>query len=167
VQALYARACAARSTFQEAPQRWWQRRRTPAADKAELARLIALEARLSLEEVAHFRAGVAATHSCALAASAAARQHAMDAVDAVVGTPLAVPAHVQSTLFQRCPPGPGQARASLLCVRVCLAVPKLGFQLAVGEEWLALTPRVPSCPFSSLEAAVRDVSLTLHSSGAP
>ena len=38
-----------------------------AADKAERAELVTLEGSLTLEEIAHFRAGVAAVHSGLLA----------------------------------------------------------------------------------------------------
>jgi len=91
----------------------------------------------------------------------------MDAVDAVIGTPGAVPAQVESMLFQRCSGRLQTAGASPIAVRMSVACPKLGVQLNVGEEWMALTPRVPLSPFHTLEAAVRDVSVSLHPSGAP
>lgn len=138
-----------------------------AADKADDMALAALEARLSLEEIAHFRAAVAAQHSRHLSADRCVLQHAMDAVDAVVGTPLAVPKQVQSMLFQQCLRQPRQQHAaqSSISVAVSVMVPKLGFQLAVGEEWMALTPRVPCFPFSTLEAAIRGVKLDLQPTG--
>jgi hypothetical protein len=43
--------------------------------------------------------------------------------------------------------------------------PKAGLQLSTGEEWMALTPRVPGSPFHVLEAAVRDVRLNLPAAG--
>ena len=43
--------------------------------------------------------------------------------------------------------------------------PKVGLQLSTGEEWMALTPRVPGSPFHILEAAVREVRLDLPSAG--
>lgn len=134
-------------------------------DRAELA---ALEAGLTLEEVAHFRAGVAALHSRHLAACPAVLQHAMDAINVVIGTPGRLPEPVLAMLFQRgggSSPEQAQRRAGLLRARVSVACPKLGLQLRVGDEWMALTPRVPSAPFCSLEAAIRSVSLTLPASG--
>ena len=92
-------------------------------------------------------------------------QHAMDAVDAVVGTPAAVPQPVEAMLFQRCTQGQEGSRKSPVAVRMRVACPKLGLQLAVGEEWMALTPRVPVSPFHTLEAAIRDVSITLQPTG--
>lgn len=92
-------------------------------------------------------------------------QHAMDAVDAVVGTPAAVPKPVEAMLFQRCTQGQKEPRKSPVAVRMRVACPKLGLQLAVGEEWMALTPRVPLSPFHTLEAAIRDVSITLQPTG--
>lgn len=94
-------------------------------------------------------------------------QHAMDAVDAVIGTPGAVPAQVESMLFQRCSGRLRADGASPIAVRMSVACPKLGVQLNVGKEWMALTPRVPLSPFHTLEAAIRDVSVSLHPSGAP
>ena len=73
-QALYARMSASLGSFHEPSRRWWQQRRVSAASKAERAELAALEARLSLEEVAHFRAGVAAVHSRLLAGNYAVLQ---------------------------------------------------------------------------------------------
>ncbi len=90
----------------------------------------------------------------------------MDAVDAVVGTPATVPKPVEAMLFQRCTRGLENAKASPVTVRMRVACPKLGLQLAVGEEWMALTPRVPESPFHTLEAAIRDVSITLQPTGA-
>ena len=58
VQALYARSAARFASFHEPRLGWWHRRRVPKADKADISELAALEARLSLEEIAHFRAGV-------------------------------------------------------------------------------------------------------------
>ena len=133
-------------------------------DRAELA---ALEADLSLEAVAHFRAGVAAQHSRHLAECPAVLQHAMDAINVVIGTPGRLPEPVMAMLFQHGSGSSehGQPRAGLLRACVSVACPKLGLQLLVGDEWMALTPRVPSAPFCSLEAAFRSVSLTLPSSG--
>ena len=73
-QALYAKASAGLGSFHEPSRRWWQQRRVAAASKAERAELAALEAGLSLEEVAHFRAGVAAVHSRLLAPNHAVLQ---------------------------------------------------------------------------------------------
>ena len=57
-QALYARAAARFASFHEPRLGWWHRRKVPKADKADISELAALEARLSLEEIAHFRAGL-------------------------------------------------------------------------------------------------------------
>lgn len=67
-------ASASLGTFHEPSRRWWQPRRVAAANKKERAELAELEGRLSLEEVAHFRAGVAAIHSSHLAPSYAILQ---------------------------------------------------------------------------------------------
>ena len=56
-QALYARKAARFPSFHEPQLGWWRRRRVPKADKADEGELAALEHRLSLEEIAHFRAG--------------------------------------------------------------------------------------------------------------
>ena len=58
MQALYARSAARFASFHEPRLGWWRRRQVPKADKADISELAALEARLSLEEIAHFRAGV-------------------------------------------------------------------------------------------------------------
>ena len=58
MQALYARSAARFASFHEPRLGWWHRRKVPKADKADISELAALEARLSLEEIAHFRAGV-------------------------------------------------------------------------------------------------------------
>lgn len=58
MQALYARSAARVPSFHEPQLGWWRRRKVPKADKADISELAALEARLSLEEIAHFRAGV-------------------------------------------------------------------------------------------------------------
>lgn len=68
---------------------WWNW--VPAADANDKAALQRLENRLSMEEIAHFRAFVAAQSSKLLIKSETHLQHAVDAVDAVVanlGTPL-------------------------------------------------------------------------------
>ena len=57
LQALYARRAARYPSFHEPRQGWLRRRKVPKADKADDGELAALEDRLSLEEVAHFRAG--------------------------------------------------------------------------------------------------------------
>lgn len=54
------------------------------ADSNDKAALQRLEDRLSMEEIAHFRAFVAARSSTILAKSELHLQHAVDAVDAVV-----------------------------------------------------------------------------------
>ena len=46
-----------------------------------------------------------------------------------------------------------------------ISCPKVGLQLLTGEEWMALTPRVPGSPFHILEAGVRDVQLNLPAAG--
>ena len=52
-------------------------------------------------------------------------------------------------------------------LEMCLHIscPKVGLQLLTGEEWMALTPRVPGSPFHILEAGVRDVQLNLPAAG--
>ena len=54
-------------------------------------------------------------------------------------------------------------------LEMCLHIscPKVGLQLLTGEEWMALTPRVPGSPFHILEAGVRDVQLNLPAAGLP
>ena len=54
-------------------------------------------------------------------------------------------------------------------LETCLHIscPKVGLQLLTGEEWMALTPRVPGSPFHILEAGVRDVQLNLPAAGLP
>ena len=54
-------------------------------------------------------------------------------------------------------------------LETCLHIscPKVGLQLLTGEEWMALTPRVPGSPFHILEAGVRDVQLNLPATGLP
>ena len=61
---------------------WW--RWVQAADANDKAALQQLEDRLSMEEIAHFRAFVAAQSSKLLIKSETHLQHAVDAVDAVV-----------------------------------------------------------------------------------
>lgn len=61
---------------------WWAW--SSRADSHDRAALRSLEERLSIEEVAHFRAFVAARSSTLLAASEVHMRHAVDAVDAVV-----------------------------------------------------------------------------------
>lgn len=161
-QALYARLCAGRGSYHEPTRRWWEPRQFGSASRAERAELAALEAALSLEEAAHFRAGVAVQHSRHLGASGAVLQHAMDFVDVVVGTPLALPAPVEGMLFQRGSSGGGRR---LLQASLRADCPKLGAQLCVGEEWAALTPRVPATPFKVLEAAVRHTALAVPPAG--
>ena len=46
-----------------------------------------------------------------------------------------------------------------------ISCPKVGLQLLTGEEWMALTPRVPGSPFHILEAGMRDVQLNLPAAG--
>jgi hypothetical protein len=68
---------------------WWKW--VQAADANDKAALQQLEDRLSMEEIAHFRAFVAAQSSKLLIKSETHLQHAVDAVDAVVanlGQPL-------------------------------------------------------------------------------
>lgn len=89
----------------------------------------------------------------------------MDAVDAVVGTPGAVPQQVEDMLFQRCAQGRAAPGAPPVVVSMSVSCPKLGLQLAVGEEWMALTPRVPLSPFHTLEAAIRNVSFSVKPTG--
>ncbi len=66
LQKLYTKVSANLRTFHDPSRLWWQRR-VAAADKAERAELALLESSLTLEEIAHFRAGVAAVHSRLLA----------------------------------------------------------------------------------------------------
>ena len=64
MQALYARSAARFASFHEPQLGWWHRRKVPKADKADISELAVLEARLSLEEIAHFRAGVCCLLAC-------------------------------------------------------------------------------------------------------
>ncbi len=61
VQALYARAAARYPSFHEPQLGWFNRRKVPKADKVDEGELAALEDRLSLEQIAHFRAGASGT----------------------------------------------------------------------------------------------------------
>ena len=56
-QALYARRAAKYASFHEPRRSWLRRRKVPKADRADEGELAALEDQLSLEEIAHFRAG--------------------------------------------------------------------------------------------------------------
>ncbi len=70
LQALYARSAARFPSFHEPQLGWWSRRKVPKADKADEGELAALEDRLSLEEIAHFRAGKCAGYrSCCMEGS--------------------------------------------------------------------------------------------------
>lgn len=70
------------SMLHECCRSWWTW--SSRADSHDRAALRSLEQRLSIEEIAHFRAFVAARSSTLLAASDIHMQHAVDAVDAVV-----------------------------------------------------------------------------------
>ena len=63
---------------------WWRQAWVRSADAKDKAALQQLESRLSMEQIAHFRAFVAARSSRVLAQSELHLQHAVDAVDAVV-----------------------------------------------------------------------------------
>lgn len=54
--------------FREPDLRWWQRRKVVAADAAALAELSVAEARLTVEQVAHFRCAASYPESARLAA---------------------------------------------------------------------------------------------------
>ncbi len=73
LQALYARRAARYPSFHEPQLGWWRRRRVPKADKADEGELAVLEDRLSLEEIAHFRAGKCP--DCMLCASLTSSGH--------------------------------------------------------------------------------------------
>ncbi|KAL0020504.1 hypothetical protein WJX79_001536 [Trebouxia sp. C0005] len=79
---LYTRTHCRLPTFKNPNRSWWKW--VQAADASDKAALQRLEDRLSMEEIAHFRAFVAAQSSKLLIKSETHLQHAVDAVDAVV-----------------------------------------------------------------------------------
>lgn len=85
-QALYAGKHAASSLFREPGRRWYHLRRVRALDAETQDRLEALEEGLSLEELAHFRLGVAATYNKQLAENSRLLHFMADKIDALVST---------------------------------------------------------------------------------
>jgi len=85
-QSLYAATLVNHRQFAEPGRRWWQTRRVRAADEAAKRRLEDFEEALSLEELAHFRFGVAAIYNRVIAESEGLLQLVADKIDALVYT---------------------------------------------------------------------------------
>ncbi|KAK9815754.1 hypothetical protein WJX72_009012 [[Myrmecia] bisecta] len=154
-QRAYAARCASLPTWQD-DRAWWQlRKRMAPADAHDHATLEQLEASLSVEQIAHFRAGVAALHSKPLLRNEAVFRHAMDALDAMIAATGPLPPAIEALIFQQdmC-----SSQNRLFGLVMSVSCPKVGIILDVGEVWTATTPRMPSSQFASLEAAVRGVT---------
>ena len=85
-QSLYAGTHVNHRQFAEPGRRWWQMRRVRAADETARRRLEEFEEALSLEELAHFRFGVAAVYNQVIAEDEALLHLVADKIDALVYT---------------------------------------------------------------------------------
>lgn len=162
-QALYRATHAGLTSFRELDRKWWQRKRVARADKTMIRALHAAEERLTLEEVAHFSAGVAQQYSASLQSSEAFTGHVLDAVDAIVGNLGPLQPALESMLLQQ-----GQhQRADMLALRVSITCPKLGIMVNVGDAWTASLPQPVTKAFTFLEASLHNSEFLLHPSGVP
>jgi hypothetical protein len=85
-QSLYAGTLVNHRQFAEPGRRWWQMRQVRAADEAARRRLAEFEEALSLEELAHFRFGVAAVYNRVIAENEELLHLVADKIDALVYT---------------------------------------------------------------------------------
>ena len=138
-QQLYAGLHIGHRHFTEPGRRWWQMRKVRAADEADKWRLMEFESELSLEELSHFRLGVAAVHNDKLAHSEKLLHLVANKVDSVVYTrrfdmdqsiPILLLHHDRKPMF-----GPGSASAdgkattTRFGLRLSIACPKLAIAL--------------------------------------
>lgn len=156
----------------------------------DAAVLKALEEQLTLEEIAHFRAGVAAVYSrhapwrrMTRADELASRltkacswpsamlddpdhlHHALDAVDAVVGNLGPLPTPVASMLFQQEGDVGNVDGAPSLVFSATLGCPKIGVFLAIEGDRNPLTAPLPDRKFSCLEALLGDINYAIAPAG--
>jgi hypothetical protein len=85
-QSLYAGTLVNHRQFAEPGRRWWQKRQIRAADERAKRRLAEFEEALSLEELAHFRFGVAAVYNRVIADNEGLLHLVADKIDALVYT---------------------------------------------------------------------------------
>ena len=108
--------------------RWYQRRRVHKADALDIQAERAMASRLTLEEIAHFRAGVAQQYSRSLRRSEAATNHVLDAMDAIVGNLGPLQPALEGMLLHQ----DAKQRADVLAVKASVTCPKLGVLAHVG-----------------------------------
>ena len=161
-QELYSATHARLHSFQEPNRRWYQRRRVHTADAQDVRALRTLEERLTLEEIAHFRAAVAQQYSRILARSEAVARHVLDAVDAIVGSLGPLQPALEAMLLQQ----DVKQHVDMLAVRVSATCPKLGVLAHVGDAWTAGLLQPVTNTFSYLEASLHSTEFHLHTSGA-
>jgi hypothetical protein len=85
-QSLYAGTHVSHRQFAEPGRRWWQLRQVRPADETARKRLEEFEEALSLEELAHFRFGVAAVYNRVIAENEGLLHLVADKIDALVYT---------------------------------------------------------------------------------
>ena len=158
---LYKAVHAGQDSYLEPARRWYQQGRRRKADGSVLQALQLMEERLSLEEIAHFRAAVAHQHSRTLASSQAVMQHVLDAVDAIVGNLGSLQPALEAMLLQK----DVTQQADILAIRVAVSCPKLGAIAHVGDAWKAALPQPLPNAFSYLAAALHNTQFHLHPSG--
>ncbi|KAL0018632.1 hypothetical protein WJX77_009530 [Trebouxia sp. C0004] len=137
---------------------WWKW--VQAADANDKAALQQLEDRLSMEEIAHFRAFVAAQSSKLLLKSETHLQHAVDAVDAVVANLGPLPQGVEALLLHS-----DNVAAPPVQLSLSAECPKLGITLGLAQDWPIRTNSIPDTMFYHLEAAVRGISADIRPTG--
>jgi len=163
-QELYAVAHANDPRFQE-PGRtsWWSSRKVKVADEDDLERLKAIEARMTVEEIAHFRFGVAATHNKSLANSPSFTQFAADKVDALVYTrDQAIRLGLRQMLLHYDEVAtllPG-SNGPLFSLQIAVTCPKLGLIFDLKPH---STQSAPDAPV--LELSLKSITLGMDAGG--
>ncbi|KAK9867090.1 hypothetical protein WJX84_006946 [Apatococcus fuscideae] len=124
--------------------------------------LAAMEAQLTLEEIAHFRVAIAAQHSKCIKDDPAVLSHAFHAVDAIISNLGALPSSVESMLFQT---KSSSEAPKMIGFKLHATCPKIGVSIQACTSWWALSGLRPTADFSAVEASVKDISVSITPSG--
>jgi hypothetical protein len=164
-QPLYAAKHAKNTNYQEPGRRWWQLKRTKPLDEEAQRRLQALEDSLSLEELAHFRFGVAATHNRWFAQSSNLAKFVADKVDALVYTRRdSLPPRMTDLLLHHDRAMEDHATGSVkFALNLSVACPKLGLAFDVRPSLSARHTAEQGIPW--VVASLHSISAHLEPSG--
>ena len=162
-QDLYASKHAKDALFKEPGRRWWQLKRVKPGDEITEVQLREMERNLSLEEIAHFRFGIAATHNVAIAKNYDLMLSILKKIHAIVFTRQTDmdPAVIDAVLHKDREAGVSEGVKKRFEVQLYFQCPKIGVAFDLRPSSTVLESA--STPFAL--ASLHDIEATLRPSG--